>query len=204
MKISETIFQDRIQSDMQEVIKSLCKGNEKAFKIFFYQHKDAVYKYAILHLRDSDIAEDVVQEVFIRFWNRISQINPDQNVRSYLYTIARNVVFDELRKNIQFQDFSSYTLHTGTIGVNDSEDDINYKELENLYQQAIGLLPEQRQKIYRLSKLEYLSHDEIASLLNISKNTVRDQLVKGKKFIREYVVRQSSVIPFALLFIKLL
>lgn len=189
---------------MQEVINRLCEGDEKAFKIFFYQYKDAVYKYAILHLRDSNIAEDVVQEVFVRFWKRINQINPDQNVRSYLYTIARNVVFDELRKNIQFQDFSSYTLHTSKVGVNDSEDDVNYKELEGLYQHAIGLLPEQRQKIYRLSKLEYLTHDEIAALLNISKNTVRDQLVKGNKFVREYVARHSSILPLALLFLKIL
>lgn len=189
---------------MREVINRLCEGDEKAFEIFFYQHKDAVFKYAILHLRDNDIAEDVVQEVFIRFWNRIHQIQPDQNVRSYLYTIARHVVFDEIRKNIQFQDYSSYSIHTGKIGVNDSEDDIHYKELESLYRRAINLLPEQRQKIYRLSKLEYLSNEEIAALLRISKNTVRDQLVKGNKFVRAYITRNSSTLPFVLLFLKIL
>ncbi len=194
----------RTQSDMQEVVNKLCDGDEEAFKIFFYQHKDAVYKYALLHLRESSIAEDVVQDVFIRFWNRVSHINRDMNVRSYLYTIARNVVFEELRKNLQFQNFSHYTLHISSIGVNDSEEDLNYKELDSLYQQAIALLPEQRQKIYRLSKLEYLSHDEIASLLNISKNTVRDQLVKGNKFVREYVARHSSILPLALIFLKIL
>lgn len=189
---------------MNEMIQRLCEGNEEAFKAFFYQHKDAVYKYAILHLRDADVAADLVQEVFLKFWNRLNLMDPNQNVRSYLYTIARHLVFEELRKRIQFQNFTAYAIHQTADSANNIEETVDYNELENLYQEAINHLPEQRQKIFRLSKLEHLSLEEIAVLLNISKNTVRDQLVKGNKFIRGYIVSRSSVLPLALIFIDII
>ncbi|MFD1770587.1 RNA polymerase sigma factor [Sphingobacterium suaedae] len=189
---------------MQELIDRLRDGDETAFQMFFYQHKDALYNYAQLHLRDEAVAADVVQEVFIKFWNHVEHVDPQQNVRAYLYTIARHTVFEELRKRLQFQHYADYALHHIAACVNNNEETVYVHDLEKLYQEAIARLPEQRQKIFRLSKLEHLSHDEIADLLQISKNTVRDQLVKGNKFVKDYILKRSSFLTLALLFIEIL
>jgi len=186
---------------MRDIIQKLCQGDQAAFKIFFFQHKDDIYKYAFLHLRDQDIAHDIVQEVFTKFWNKRMTINPDQNVRAYLYAICRNVVFEELRKSLQSLSYINYLKSNFQEGRNTSEESLHFKELESVLQKAICLLPNQRQRIYRMSKLENLSNDEIAQRLQISKNTVRDQLVKGSKFVREYIVLNSSLITLCLFYI---
>lgn len=188
---------------MEDILYKLQKGDEAAFKSFFLLHKDAIYKYAFLHLKEEGIAADIVQDVFLKFWNKVNQLDPQQNIRSYLYTIARHTVFEELRKKIQFQNFTDYALNAVSYSRNTSEENIYFNELEKLYQEAIQQLPEQRRKIFSLSKLEHLSHDEIANSLNISKNTVRDQLVKGNKFVKAYILKRFSTPVLALLFIQI-
>lgn len=189
---------------MQELIYRLRERDEQAFQTFFYAHKDAIYKYALLHLRDQSVAADVLQEVFIKFWNRIADIDPQANVRAYLYTIARHSVFEELRKRIQVQRYADYAIHYLSESTNDNEETMHVHDLERLYLEAIALLPAQRQKIFCLSKLDHLSHDKIAEMLGISKNTVRDQLVKGNKFVKTYIVNRSSLFTLAILFTKIL
>lgn len=189
---------------MENMVERLCKGDEDAFKSFFHRHKDAVYKYALLHLKDASIAEDIVQEVFFKFWKKTDQLDPQQNIRAYLYTVARHAVFEELRKRIQFQTFTDYAIRSVQYHHNAVEENIYLSELEGIYKKAIKLLPAQRQKIFRLSKLEHMSHDEIAALLNISKNTVRDQLVKGNKFVKAYILKNSSIAILTALFIDIL
>ncbi len=185
---------------MVNLIDKLRSKDELIFRDFFYQHKDALYKYAALHLRDSELAADIVQDVFTKFWNRIEFLDVNQNVNAYLFTIARHAVFEELRKKIQFKNYSDYTAYNIQFGVNNCEEKLHLKELENLYQEAISKLPEQRQKIFRFSKLQHLSNDEIADMLQISKNTVRDQLVKGNRFVKSYIMERSTFVAFAILF----
>jgi len=166
---------------------SLQKGDKKAFEAFFHAHKDAVYKYALLHLKEGDAAVDVVQEVFLRFWNKRADISPAGNAKAYLYTIARNAVFDELRKKALFNGYVSQTMLDQAPHTDNNEERQNYNELHRIYEEAIGSLPERRRAIYRLSKLENLTNETIAKTLNISPNTVRDQLVKGNSYVRSYV-----------------
>jgi len=166
---------------------SLKKGDKKAFEAFFHAHKDAVYKYAILHLKEGEAAVDLVQEVFLRFWNKRADIDPQGNAKAYLYTIARNAVFDELRKRSLFNGYVSQAMIDQASHTDDNEERQNHNELHRIWQEAIGCLPERRRAIYRLSKLENLTNETIAKTLNISPNTVRDQLAKGNSYVRAYV-----------------
>ncbi len=79
-------------------------NNALDFKAFFLLYKDKVYKYAYLHLKEESAAADLVQEAFSRIWKKWTELDENKNPQSYLYTIARNLVFDELRKQkIRFQ-----------------------------------------------------------------------------------------------------
>ncbi len=79
-------------------------NNALDFKTFFLLYKDKVYKYAYLHLKEEPAAADLVQETFSRIWKKWAELDRNKNPQSYLYTIARNLVFDELRKQkIRFQ-----------------------------------------------------------------------------------------------------
>lgn len=189
---------------MEDITFRLRNGDQEAFKVFFYHHKDAIYKYAYVHIKDQDIAEDIVQETFTKLWNKISDINDTQNVKSYLFTIARNIVFDELRKKLLFESYSSYYKKTKQPYSTSSEDQIYFNELEKLYQEAIALLPEKRRRIFELSRIENLSNEDIAKTLNISTNTVRDQLVKGNKFVKSFILEKSNLLTLAVIFVKII
>ncbi len=79
-------------------------NNALDFKAFFLLYKDKVYKYAYLHLKEESAAADLVQEAFSRIWKKWTELDENKNPQSYLYTIARNLVFDELRKKqVRFQ-----------------------------------------------------------------------------------------------------
>jgi len=173
---------------METMYGLLKNGDKKAFEAFFRDHKDAIYRYAHLHLKDGDAAVDVVQDVFLRLWNKIADIDPGQNAKAYLYAIARNAVFDELRKKAQFSGFAARAAAEQTPQTDDNEERQHYNDLKRLYHEAIGKLPGKRQEIYRLSKQEYLTNEKIAKALNISVNTVRDQLVKGNSYVRRYIL----------------
>ena len=189
---------------MENIAFRLKNKDKEAFKVFFYEHKDAIYKYAYLHIKEPDLAEDIVQETFTRFWNKIADIDISQNTKSYLFTIARNLVFDELRKRLLFESYSSYYQKTNERYSNNNEDQLYFNELEKLYQEAISLLPEKRRQIFQLSKLENLSNEEIAEMLDISVNTVRDQLVKSNKFVKSFILERSDLLALAAVFIKII
>lgn len=189
---------------MEDIAFRLKNRDEEAFKVFFYDYKDSIYKYAYIHIKEQEIAQDIVQETFARFWNKTSDLDSSLNVKSYLFTIARNLVFDELRKKLLFESYASYYQKTKQAYVTNSEDQLYFNELESLYQEAISLLPAKRREIFRLSKLEHLSNEDIAQLLGISTNTVRDQLVKGNKFVKAFILERSDLLALAVIFVKII
>ncbi|MDF2475973.1 MAG: polymerase sigma-70 factor [Sphingobacterium sp.] len=163
------------------------------FKNFFLSYKDKVYKYALLHLKEVDAAADVVQEAFSRIWKKWTELDEMKNPQSYLYTIAKNLVFDELRKQkVRFQ-FNIDGVDTSKLVDNSNEESIRFKDLERVYRAAIEKLPKARLEIFLLSKEEFLDNQEIADRLGISVNTVRDQLVKGNKFVRQYILDNFEI-----------
>lgn len=176
--------------------------DRSAFETLFFTYKDDVYKYAFLHLWDDDSAADIVQEVFLKLWNKRGELDPHQNIRSYLYTITRHTVLQELRKRSLFTKFTNHAQYVNPGAINCTEEQQAFHELHELYQQAISTLSEKRKEIYQLSNLENLSNQEIAEYLSISPNTVRDQLVKARKHIRSYISAKGKYVLPTVIFIE--
>ena len=127
-------------------------NNVLDFKTFFLLYKDKVYKYAYLHLKEEPAAADLVQEAFSRIWKKWEELDGNKNPQSYLYTIARNLVFDELRKQkIRFQ-FQATDIDQTKLVDNSNEEAIRFKDLERIYREAISKLPKSRLEIFLLSK----------------------------------------------------
>ncbi|WP_104385381.1 RNA polymerase sigma factor [Sphingobacterium sp. HMA12] len=178
-------------------------NNIPDFKNFFLSYKDKVYKYALLHLKEENAAADLVQEVFSRIWNKWRELDETRNPQSYLYTVAKNLVFDELRKQkVRFQ-FNLDGIDASALVDNSNEESIRFKDLERVYREAIGKLPKARLEIFLLSKEEFLDNHEIAERLGISVNTVRDQLVKGNKFVRQYILDNFEISTALLIFLTI-
>lgn len=176
---------------------------EDSFKHFFLAYKDHVFKYAFMHFRQEDLAADMVQESFSRLWKKWPSLQKDKNIKSYLYTTCRNLVFDELRKQKLRDGYIDSQLFQGVYEQNSCEEHIDYKDLEQVYRQAIGQMPPARREVFLLSKEEFLSNEAIAERLGISVNTVRDQLVKGNKSVRNYILHHFKETVALMIFLKI-
>lgn len=161
-----------------ELLSLLSKGDEIAFDVLFKRHHRAMYLYANKLLKDSDVAADIVQSVFVRLWENKGFIL-NINIKSYLYSMVRNMVINYIRDN------RNHLIHNYRIIMeNDQSQEIDEMNLmEELarheeLQKAIQSLPIQQRKIL-LSRFDGKSNKQIAEEENLSINTVKVHLRLG-------------------------
>ena len=172
----------------KNLIRQLIRGSQKAFRKIFELYKDRLYYYALKITKDGDAAEDIVQQVFVNLWNHREDIRPDCSFDAYLFKIVRNCAFNHLKNVVrtklikqEYQDqFNWQSL--------EAEEYLAYQECEEVALQAIDALPEKRQIIFKMSYEDGMSHEDIAELLNISIHTVKSQLSKATKKIKEQLL----------------
>jgi len=187
------------QSDMTEnevLLIKLRNGDELAFAQIYNQYRSKMYIYAYNLCKSSETAEEIVQEVFIRLWQKKAQINTELNFSAYLKKITLNHVLNHLKKVAREKSLQDEIFHYIETIRNTTEDNLLEKELLKTYDEAIENLPPQKKIIYQMSRNEEMSHDQIAEKLNISKNTVKNHMVEATKFIRSYVSKHGSIVCF--------
>lgn len=155
-----------------------------AFKQIFDQYKGAVYGYSYKLTKSSTLAEETVQEVFLKIWQNRTKLDFTRPIKPYIYKIAQNHVYNTLRNAAYSDKLKEQIFYSQAIGHTITEDQIIYRDLEAFQERAIQALPTRRQLIFRMSRMEGLSHEEIAQRLDISPNTVKDQIVKALKTIK--------------------
>ncbi len=165
------------------LLARLQKGDKKAFEEIYIMLKEPALKFCIMLLKDEEEARNLVQDVFIKIWAKRASVNPELNFTSYLFTVIKNGAFDYfklLKKNEVMKEQFRKRMEM-QYRRNESE-----KEQKLLMvKRAIENLSPARKKIIKLNIEEGKSYQEIAEELNISKNTVKNQLVKAKQIIRE-------------------
>ena len=166
------------------IIKRVSEGSHLAFKQIFDQYKGAVYGYSYKLTKSSTLAEETVQEVFLKIWQNRTKLDFTRPIKPYIYKIAQNHVYNTLRNAAYSDKLKEQIFYSQAIGHTITEDQIIYRDLEAFQERAIQALPTRRQLIFRMSRMEGLSHEEIAQRLDISPNTVKDQIVKALKTIK--------------------
>jgi RNA polymerase sigma-70 factor (family 1) len=157
------------------------KGNEIAFAQLFERYWETLLDTAYKVVGDKDGAQDIVQEVFTAIWNKRSSLDIT-NIPAYLHQSTRHQVFTYIRRNRMV--ITDFSFLEGPIQINDTEEQVNFNELSSRIEDSISSLPEQRQKVFRLSRFEHLSNKEIAGQLNISVRTVENHISKALETLR--------------------
>lgn len=140
----------------------------------------------------SEIADELLQDVFLKVWLKKETIDSERPFKAWLYTIAQNTVYDYYRKLAQNKKMQDHLMNTFAAFYNQTEDYIYNKERSAVLQEAIEQLPPQRKEIFRLCKLEEKSYKEVAEHLNISVSTVSNQLVQATKAVKDHVFFHSK------------
>ncbi len=140
--------------------------------------------YALHYLQDIDLSEDIVQESYTALWEKLQEGVHVVNRKSYLYMMVRNRCLDHLRKKgIPTESLKPYD----TYGIIDDDDAQERSQTEAKLWTAIDFLPEKCREVFILSKRDGLKYEEIAEELNLSVNTVRNQISKALKVLKEGV-----------------
>lgn len=169
------------------VLQLLREGDERAFHHIYKLYSERIYGRLMKLLKDEDVADSILQDVFLRIWERREQIDPEQPFKAYLYRIAENFVCDHFRKVARDTRLQVRLRQLTTELYAHVEEDILKKESEVLIWQAIAKLPPQRRLVFNLCKVDGKSYHEASELLGISESTISNQLVKATRFVKEYV-----------------
>lgn len=170
----------------KELLRRISQNDEKAFKEVFDLYKERFYAAALKMTRSQDDAEEIVQEVFVTLWLRRSVLAEVDNPASYLLTIVYNSISVRFRKIALERKMKEKLTERLPQSECNTEEIIEEKENQQLLQNILQCLPDQQQLIYKLSKEDGLSRNEIAAQLHISPNTVKNHLLKAMKYIRTH------------------
>lgn len=182
----------------RKVVEQLREGSKEAFHKVFEDYGPKILAFSISYLKDHAEAEEMLQEVFLKLWESRSLLDPSKNIKSFLFKICINLIYDYIRKKNIKQVYIDYSLQNNTFQENNTWHEIIYNDMQNYLQLLISAMPEQRQYIYRLSKEEGLTNEEIAQRLNLSQRTVENQLYRAVLFLKNKLGTGS--IPLMLFF----
>ena len=167
------------------LLEKLKGGDIACFELLYNKYSGKLYNY-ILSLSKGDfyLAEEVVQNVFVKIWEIRQHINTEGSFNSFVYTVGRNMFLNMVKSRLQEHLYQDYVIDHENGLENTVEKEIEYKMLEEQINRLIEQLPPARRNIYILSRVKNLPNKEIAALLDISENTVESQLNKATKFMR--------------------
>jgi RNA polymerase sigma-70 factor (ECF subfamily) len=171
------------------LIGKIKNGDILAFEKLFNTYQGKLLAFVRMSL--SYDAEEIVQDVFVRLWERREVLDPQKSLKSYLYTIAKNRLYDYLRKSLYQKKYLEESVVDQSL-YDTSEDYINLKETERVLNDLIQLLPEKRRKVFELSRFEGKTYRQISEEMSISENTVDTQMKKALAFLRKGFIKISS------------
>lgn len=146
----------------------------------------SVYLYIYYKIDNKEEAEDLAQDVFVRLMEYGQMLCPD-TVKSFIFTIARNLVYDYLRRYYKKQEVSSYIYESTATCSNETESRVVANDLASHEMCKLSVLPPQRRTIYAMRRFEDKSIADISTELNLSPRTVENHLRMGRKEMREYI-----------------
>jgi RNA polymerase sigma-70 factor (ECF subfamily) len=168
-----------------ELVKLLKNGDMRAFDAIYEKYSRKLYGFVLRYLKQETDAEEIVQEVFFKIWKSRSRIDIYSSFESFLFTIAYNSTISLLRKRANEKNYLEYLKQRQQIDQASNQiDEIQYNELNEQVESLLNELTPRQKEIFRLSRYEGLSHEEIANKLNISVNTVKNHLVAALSFLK--------------------
>jgi RNA polymerase sigma-70 factor, Bacteroides expansion family 1 len=167
-----------------QVVSELQKGSREAFDLIYCAYSLHVYNFLHAILFDKTLAADLTQDVFFKIWEKREGLDPDLDFDSYIFTIARNLVFKESRKRRVREAYIAEVRKTEADSEETTSRYSDWKFSSEDIDAIIRRMPPARRNIYILNKKEQMSVKEIASRLGLSPKTVENQLYQANLFMR--------------------
>jgi RNA polymerase sigma-70 factor (family 1) len=178
-----------------DLLLQISEGNEQAFQILFNINHPIVYSYAIKIIRSAYMAEEIVQEVFLKIWINREALAEINNFGAYLRVITRNYTFTVL-KQIAQENALKNSVPDNFDYQRETEDQIDFRETREILNQALNTLPPQQKLVYNMYHLQGLKKEEVAEELKISPLTVKAHLRQAVQSVRKFMHSRLSLFTF--------
>lgn len=181
-----------ILNDERALVFRLIGGDEDAFCELYAAYKNRLIYFAMRFLKSREYAEDVFQDAFTVVWQSRRFIDPDASFSSYLYTIIRNRLLNQLRDAANEEKLKESILSQALDYTDDTKREVMLNDLKFIISRALEQLTPRQREIFEMSREAQLSHKEIAGELGISVNTVQEHISSSLKIIRTYLIKYSG------------
>ena len=199
-RVMEENLQNQFYYEEGKLISLLQEDSEYAFQLIYDKHRNRIYKTAIKFLKSPIIAQDVVQDVFLKLWFERASIDASKPLEAWLYTVAKNNILNKLRKIANdwkaIDNFSTHLL----VKENESENKIIEGEYKKSLDLALSSLSDQQKTVFILSRYEKLTYNEIGQKMNISPLTVKTHLSRALYSIRKQF-ESSGILSLFIIFL---
>jgi RNA polymerase sigma-70 factor (ECF subfamily) len=146
------------------------------------------------------LAQEVVQDVFLKLWFERKNIRKDMPVEAWLFTIARNNLLNRMKKLASEWKALKNFRHTNTTASGSPSDKVQESQYDQLLQEALQILPEQQRRVFLLSRNEQLTYAQIGEKLDISPLTVKTHMSRALEAIRSFFMSRGELFFLVLLF----
>lgn len=183
-----------MQSTESELIKKLRKGSYKAFNGIYDLYAKRLYAYCMQYLKSPEDTEEIVQDVFIQLWQERKNIKQSETLTSLLFIMSKHKLINAWRAKLNHPLYEDYVNYVNQFSVDDTGNKIEYEDFIKKIYDILADLPDTQQKVITLSRFEQLTNKEIAAILRLSEQTVKNQLVLGIKKLKEKLGKYLGVL----------
>lgn len=174
-----------VAADERRILAAVAGGDEKAFRTLVDAYWSRVYFNTLTLVKSPAVAQDLTQDIFLKIWLQRERLTDVVNFKSYIYVVGRHQVIAALRKKIIETADADMTMLREDMQAPDVQ--LEGKDAYRLLLEGIERLTPQQKIIFKMSRLEGLSHEQIAQNLGLSKNTVKVHMVIALNFLRGWL-----------------
>lgn len=176
------------------LIQRLNQGDAKAFDQLFAEKHQQVYAYCLRLIKSEEAAEEIMLDVFMTVWKKREQMRADRSLKALLFKMTKDLSLNYLKKSAREQALrATFQQQWSHPTYNPMDTQMLTEEYDRIASRAIDQLPPQRKTIFTMRRHLNMSTTEIAQQLGISKSTVKGQLAKASKFLREYFMTHTDI-----------
>ena len=187
-----------VHSDTK-LLQSLKSGDQSAFNVLYELYAASLTGYAASRLASLEEARDIIHDLFVYIWDERANITITTSFKSFLFAAVRYRIIDHIRKNITRREYAEMTQRLTNDFINNAEDELAAKNLNQTLELAVNNLPLRTKEIYRLSRHRQLAVKEIACQLHLSEQTVKNQLTTALSYLRASLERLAVLAVLLLL-----
>lgn len=185
----------------KQLFNEVSIGDERAFRILYNRYYQRMYSFACKVVKSSHVAEEIIQEVFIRLWEQRELLSEVKNPDNYVFIVIRNHTFNYLRTAARENSRREKLWEALQQRVTDEATSIEAEEAEQFLKKLLTKLSPKQQMIFRMSREDGLSHQQIADKLQLSKDTVKKHVANSLKIFKIHLKNYVQFLLYSVLII---